>query len=121
MKLVTKFTVALLSLASSAAFSATPAPARAEINHLLDAVEKSQCKFSRNGSWYDAKKARDHLGKKFAYMDKRDLAPTAEIFIDKGASTSSSSGKPYQMQCQGAAPVNSAVWLQNELKRYRAK
>lgn len=116
-----KLILLAMSMATGMAFAATPATTRAEINHLLDAVEKSQCKFNRNGSWYEARKAREHLGKKFAYMDKKDLLPTTEVFIEKGASTSSTSGKAYLMQCQGTAPVNSAVWLTDELKRYRKK
>lgn len=107
-------------MAASAAGAATPEPARKEITHLLDAVEKSSCQFNRNGSWHDALAARKHLEKKFAYMDKRDLAPTAELFIERGASTSSSSGKPYEMRC-GAKTVTSSEWLSGELKRYREK
>ncbi|MBC7684367.1 MAG: DUF5329 domain-containing protein [Bdellovibrionales bacterium] len=108
-------------IAASAASAATPEPARVEITHLLGAVEKSGCKFNRNGSWHDALAARKHLEKKFSYMDKRDLAPTAEVFIERGASTSSSSGKPYEMQCTGAKIVTSSEWLTAELKRYREK
>ena len=101
------------------AAAATPEPARSEIAHLLHAVESSGCKFNRNGSWHDAKAARKHLEKKFAYLDKRDLVHTAEQFIERGAATSSSSGKPYQMQCAGKAPVASSAWLRGELTRYR--
>lgn len=108
-------------MAASAAGAATPEPARGEITHLLGAVEKSGCKFNRNGSWHDALAARKHLEKKFSYMDKRDLAPTAEAFIARGASTSSSSGKPYELQCAGAKTVTGSEWLTAELKRYREK
>ena len=108
------------ALAAGAAQAATPEAARAEITHLMSAIEKSQCKFSRNGSWYDARMARKHLAKKFEYMDKRDLVPSTEVFIERGASTSSSSGKPYQMQCPGGAVMTSGEWLTAELKRYRA-
>ena len=105
--------------AAGLAQAKAPGATQAEVAHLMAAVEKSQCKFNRNGSWYDAKAARAHLQKKFAYMDKRDLAPTTEKFIELGASTSSSSGKPYQMQCGGEKPVASASWLNEELARYR--
>lgn len=96
-----------------------PEATQAEVAHLMAAVEKSQCKFNRNGSWHGAKAARSHLQKKFAYMDKRDLAPSTEKFIELGASTSSSSGKPYQMQCGSEKPVTSATWLNDELAKYR--
>ncbi len=112
--------LAAAMMTAGGSFAATPEPARGEITHLLGAVEKSGCKFQRNGSWHDAKTARKHMEKKFAYMDKRDLAPTAELFIERGASTSSSSGKPYQMQCEGKT-VTSGEWLTAELKRHRAK
>lgn len=108
-------------VAAGVSAAATPEPARAEIAHLLQAVESSGCKFNRNGSWHDAGAARKHLEKKFAYLDKRDLAPSAELFIERGAASSSSSGKPYQMQCAGAAPVTSSAWLTAELGRYRGQ
>ena len=106
-------------LVAGAAQAKAPETTQAEVAHLMAAVEKSQCKFNRNGSWHDARAARSHLQKKFAYMDKRDLAPTTEKFIELGASTSSSSGKPYQMQCSGGKPVTSATWLNEELTKYR--
>lgn len=106
-------------MAAGVSFAQTPAPARAEISHLMGVVETSGCQFSRNGSWHDAKSARKHLEKKFTYLDRKGLAPTTELFIERGASASSMSGKPYQMQCAGTAPVSSRDWLSTELKRYR--
>ncbi len=106
-------------MTASACLAASTEPARTEITHLLGAVEKSGCKFQRNGSWHDAAAARKHLEKKFAYLEKKSLAPSAELFIERGAATSSTSGKPYQMQCAGSGPVPSSQWLNAELKRYR--
>ena len=106
-------------LACAVAQAKAPEATQAEVAHLMAAVEKSQCRFNRNGSWHDARKARDHLQKKFAYLDKRDMVKTTEKFIELGASTSSSSGKPYQMQCGSGKPVASASWLSDELARYR--
>lgn len=108
-------------VAASPVLAKTPDATRAEIAHLMAAVEKSQCKFNRNGSWHDAKTARAHLEKKFAYLDKRDMVTTTESFIERGASASSSSGKAYEMQCGGAKVVTSAAWLTEELNRYRKK
>ncbi|QYF94451.1 DUF5329 domain-containing protein [Massilia sp. PAMC28688] len=107
------------AMAASLANAATPDVTRAEVAHLMNAVEKSQCKFNRNGSWHDATAARKHLAKKFDYMAKRDLVPSTEAFIERGASTSSTSGKPYQMQCGSGAAIASGQWLMAELKRYR--
>ena len=108
-------------LATNVAQSASGPSAKAEVAQLLSAVEQSQCKFNRNGSWHDAKKARAHLAKKFDYIERKGLATTTEKFIELGGATSSSSGKPYQMQCPGAGPVNSATWLDTELKKLRSK
>jgi len=108
-------------LLSAQSFAATPEATRTEVSHLMTAVEKSGCKFSRNGSWYSGAEARKHLQKKFDYLDKKDVLTTAESFIEKGASTSSMSGKPYEMQCPGTKQVTSAEWLTAELKRFRQK
>ncbi|MES2019491.1 MAG: DUF5329 domain-containing protein [Pseudomonadota bacterium] len=99
--------------------AATPAATRTEVTQLMTAVEKSGCKFSRNGSWYSGAEARAHLQKKFDYLDKKDMLTTTESFIEKGASTSSMSGKAYEMQCGTAKPVTSAVWLVEELGKIR--
>jgi hypothetical protein len=105
--------------AANVACAATPEVTKAEVVHLLGAVEQSQCRFNRNGSWYDAKSAKKHLASKYEYLDKKDLLPNAESFIKLGASSSSSSGKAYMMACTGQQPVPSSVWLVEELNRYR--
>lgn len=108
-------------MAAHGAFAKAPEAVRAEVAHLMAAVEKSQCKFNRNGSWHEAKAAREHLQKKFDYLDKKDLVTSTESFIERGASTSSMSGKPYEMQCGGAKAMASGAWLMEELNRYRKK
>ncbi|MDQ1834054.1 DUF5329 domain-containing protein [Massilia scottii] len=110
-------TAALWSAGS--AFAATPEVTRTEVTRLLDAVEKSQCQFNRNGSWHDAKAARAHLQKKYDYLDKKKMLTNSESFIERGATGSSMSGNPYQMRCPGTAVVNSADWLKAELARVR--
>jgi hypothetical protein len=106
-------------LVGNLALAATPEITKAEVVHLLGAVEQSQCRFNRNGSWYDAKSARKHLASKYEYLDKKDMLPSTESFIKLGASSSSSSGKAYMMACSGQQPVPSAVWLVEELNKYR--
>jgi hypothetical protein len=101
------------------ALAAAPEITRTEVARLLDAVEKSQCQFNRNGSWHDARQARAHLQKKFDYLDKKNLVTNTESFIERGASTSSMSGDPYQIRCPGTAAVTSAAWLKAELARQR--
>ncbi|MBW8886194.1 MAG: DUF5329 domain-containing protein [Fibrobacteres bacterium] len=90
-----------------------------EVEHLFQYLQKSGCRFNRNGSWYSSEKAVDHLRRKYAYLVKKGLFTTAESFIDKGASTSSMSGTPYQVQCDSLPPAPSGAWLTAELKRYR--
>jgi len=107
-------------LLAGQALAATPAATRGEVAQLMTAVEKSGCKFNRNGSWYDGAEARAHLQKKFDYLDKKDMLTTTESFIEKGASTSSMSGKPYLMQCAGKE-ATSAEWLLAQLKHLRQK
>jgi hypothetical protein len=90
-----------------------------EINALLANIELSGCEFYRNGSWYNSKMARAHLRDKYNYMARRNLIDTTEDFIEKGASESSVTGRPYQVRCSGREAVPSGEWLRDELERYR--
>ena len=113
-------TMAALLCAASMAHAATPATTRTEVTRLLDTVEKSNCQFNRNGSWHDAKTARKHLQDKYDYLDKKNMLTTTESFITQGASSSSMSGKAYQIACPGQQATPSAAWLTAELSRLRA-
>lgn len=111
----------MLTAAASAIAQAAPsAQAQRETEQLIQALGDSDCQFERNGSWYDADEAQAHLRKKLAYLRKRDLADTAEQFIERAGSESSLSGKPYRMRCGAAAPVASAVWLKARLVQLRS-
>lgn len=103
-----------------AALAAPDARAQAEIVHLLDYVATPGCQFNRNGSWHEGAEARSHLKKKYDYLVKRDLVTNAESFIERGASESSMSGKPYLVKCGGGKAVASAAYLKEELARFRA-
>lgn len=111
---------AALSLSSTLAQAAPTPAARAEIVHLVGYLNASGCSFHRNGSWHEAGKAAQHLERKYEYLVKRDLIATSEDFIDRAASESSMTGKPYQVRCGSAAPVDSAAWLKAELAKHRA-
>ena len=90
------------------------------MEHLFQYLHESGCRFNRNGSWYSSEKAVDHLRRKYAYLVKKGLFTTAESFIDKGASKSSMSGTPYQVQCDSQLPhPQRPVRLTAELNRYR--
>ena len=114
-------TVLLALLAAVSAHAAPlPAPSRAEVDALLTRLQSSGCEFNRNGSWYAGAEARSHLLKKLEYLEGKDMVGTAEQFIERGASTSSMSGKAYLVRCPGKAPVESATWLKAELQQVRA-
>ncbi len=113
--LLAAFTAAPLSAWADKPSEAT----RGEISHLLDYIGSSGCQYYRNGSWYDAQQARNHLEMKYNYLLKKKQIGTAEDFITRAATASSISGEAYQIQCPGQAPVPSAAWLLAELLRMR--
>jgi hypothetical protein len=111
------------SLWAAAGYSAAgslPAAAKAEVNALLNRLQASGCDFNRNGSWYSGAEAKAHLLKKLDYLDGKSAVQTTEQFIELGASSSSASGKAYQVRCAGAAAVDAGPWLKGELKALRS-
>jgi hypothetical protein len=107
--------LAFLTVASAA----PPVIAQTEINYLLGFVESSGCEFYRNGSWYDSKRAQAHLRDKYQMLAAADQINTAEDFIEKAATKSSLSGRPYQVRCRGREAVTSKQWLRDVLGRFR--
>ena len=103
-----------------AARAETPVAVQNEVNFLLGYVAGSGCEFYRNGSWYNSRKAHGHLRDKYKYLVDRNLAGTTELFIDRAATESSFSGKPYQIRCNGGTPVMSQLWLREKLAELRA-
>jgi hypothetical protein len=97
-----------------------PPNAQTEIEYLLQSIETSGCSFYRNGTWYDGAQARAHLRTKYDYLAGRQLIGTAEDFIDKAATKSSLSGKPYKIRCGDGIEVESGPWLHQMLGQYRA-
>jgi hypothetical protein len=90
-----------------------------EVEHLLGYLKNSNCQFNRNGSWYPADQATEHLRKKYQYFLDKGQLDSAESFITKSASTSSMSGKVYLVLCPGHTEEESGKWLNGELVRYR--
>ncbi|WP_315388388.1 YfeK family protein [uncultured Stenotrophomonas sp.] len=104
--------------------NATAAPsesARREIASLIGALDGSTCRFQRNGSWHDAAEAREHLQRKYDYLLKKDKVDTAEQFIERAASRSSMSGKPYRIACPGQPEQSAASWFGARLQALRAR
>ena len=88
----------------------------AEVAHLLVFVADSGCTFVRNGTEHSSQDAAEHLQMKF--KRGRRYVDSAEDFINRLASESSWSGKPYTVQC-GDSVEASGVWLHRELAAYR--
>ncbi len=116
---VSGFVVAALFLPLAAAEPDNVA--KNEITHLIAHLGESGCEFFRNGTWYASPRAVSHLTQKYEYLLKKGLVDTAEMFIDRAASRSSVSGKPYLVKCGEAQAVPSADWLREELRNHRAR
>jgi hypothetical protein len=121
---MTRRALLILVMLSTAPFTAThaqtPSNVQIEIDYLLQYVETSGCSFYRNGSWYDGSHAKAHLRTKYDYLAARKLIGSAEDFIDKAATKSSMSGKPYKIRCGSGEEVESGQWFHQVLVRYRA-
>ena len=86
-----------------------------KIESLIAFIGKQEGVFLRNGGEYTPGQAAEHLRMK--WKKGGSAIKTAEIFIDKLASTSSVSGKPYQIRLKNGQTVNLAPLLRAELKR----
>ena len=110
----------ILALTLLPAVHAAPSPvAEIEINHLLGLIEQSGCEFFRNGTWYDAQRAQAHLRAKYDALAASNQIKTAEDFIEKAASHSSISGRPYQIKCGSGTAMSTGQWFSEALARYR--
>ena len=107
---------ALALLTTLASASGSDENAAREIDHLLDFVSSSGCTFIRNGKAHDPAQAADHLRMK--YRRAHRYVDSAETFIDRIASESSLSGRPYRVSCDGHEETTK-MWLQRALADYR--
>lgn len=121
MSLIRRSTAFLFACIISITALAAPAPpvVRSEIDALFVKLQAPGCQFNRNGSWYSGADAQTHLRKKLDYLEGKNMVKTTEDFITLGAATSSSSGKPYLVRCGESQPVESKVWLNDQLKVLR--
>ncbi len=103
----------MIILANTALFADT----QQEIDHLLDFVGKTNCKYIRNGSSHTGVEAKEHISKKYAYY--KDQIYSAEDFIKYSATKSEMSGTRYKVLCPSKTSQNSSEWLLDELKYYR--
>ncbi|MGB2816157.1 MAG: DUF5329 family protein [Burkholderiaceae bacterium] len=105
--------VLLAAAGAGAAQSIDPAVAG-----LLRSVETSGCQMERNGELHDAKAAAEHLRTKLERSGYPGMNP--DLFIDRVASGSSVSGRPYRVICPGKPAVDSRVWLRARLSEQHA-
>lgn len=52
-------------------------------------------------------------------LRRRDLLDSAEQFIERAASRSSVSGRPYRIACPGQAEQNTSDWFAERLRMQR--
>jgi hypothetical protein len=109
-------TAAVLALLSVS--TARADPLGDEIAYLIDFVRHSPCTFIRNGSEYSGGAAADHIQEKYDYFKSK--ISTVEDFIERAASKSLLSGKPYEVRCEGKT-MPAADWIRAEDADYRAK
>ena len=107
--------IILLLWSGLAVASPTPDGVRQEIDALLMRLQDSGCQFNRNGSWYSGSQAREHLLRKLDYLERATTVESTEQFIELAGSSSSRSGKAYEVRCGNDPPVKSSVWLTRQL------
>ncbi|PXW49471.1 hypothetical protein DET57_101169 [Klebsiella oxytoca] len=92
------------------AFAKLNAYQEARINAMLDALaQKKDLIFVRNGDAHTCEEAVSHLRLKLG--NTRNRINTAEQFIDKVASSSSITGKPYIVRIPGKSDKNAQPYL----------
>lgn len=114
-----RWLVALVAAAFASADTASAGDPPREIAALIEALGTSDCRFQRNGRWYDAEDARAHLQRKYDYVRRRHRGITAEQFIEHAASRSSFTGRAYTVRCAGRRDEPSAQWLRRTLQALR--
>ena len=106
-------TLVVLTSATQAADEKTE---RQKIEALIKHVEElKDAKFVRNDTEHDAKTAARFLKGKWE-RNEADIK-TAMDFIDKAATKSSTSGKPYLIRFKDGKEMPSADYLKTELKK----
>lgn len=90
-----------------------------EIDYLIEEVGKSGCTFIRNGKYYAGRRARAHLQSKRRLNGH--LIDSTEEFIEKIASKSVTSGKPYLIHCKGQDAQTAGEWFSALLAEYRGQ
>lgn len=120
-----KFVVAIfLMMGSFVAFGQTQnkkvLTEEQKIDYLINCVEQlKDAVFIRNGISYDASQAASHLRMKRAKAGK--LLKTVDQFIDKVASESSMTGKPYKIKFANSQEIEAREFYKQCLKKLEQK
>jgi len=111
------FLVGAMSLTAFGAVAAAPPPhEQTRIERLIRFVESQKgMKFIRNGTEYECADAAKFLRGKLESMGKE--VTTARDFIERIASKSSMSGKPYEVKFTDGRTMLASQFLGDELKR----
>jgi Family of unknown function (DUF5329) len=112
------FLAALAFLVSFSVSAEEASSTKQEISYLFTHLKNSGCEFNRNGSWYKAGAAADHLSKKYQYLLGKGFISTTEDFIARAATESSMSHKAYIVKCADTE-TKSAAWFKDVLTKYR--
>ena len=88
-----------------------------EIDYLISAVGKGGCTFIRNGNKFTGRDARAHLQSK--RRRNAHIIDSTEEFIEKIASQSATTGKPYLISCRGENRQNAREWFTAMLAQRR--
>jgi cation diffusion facilitator CzcD-associated flavoprotein CzcO len=108
-----------MALPTVVAGQTAPAAERQKIESLIKQVgELKEAKFIRNGSTHDVSTAVRFLRGKWEANDAD--VKTARDFIDKVASASGTSGKPYLIRFKDGRETKSRDFLLAELKKLEA-
>lgn len=92
------------------------------ITYLLNRIAEVEGEFIRNGTAHQPAEAVDHLRMKLERALDSWFAPpkeewTAEMFIEKLASKSSISGRPYRIRFYDGREVDAGLWLFKQLDK----
>ena len=107
----------LLPCTAARAQQAAPLREQARIEYLIASVElMHDAQFVRNGSVYDAHAAADHMRRKLRFAGTR--VQNAEDFIRYCASTSSVTGRPYEIRFADGHVTSAAAFLTAQLAQF---
>lgn len=95
-----------------------------KINYLLQSIEQLNARFVRSGVEYSGKEAAKHLRRKMNSAFSGPFGPgqddvTAEMFIDKLASTSYFSGDAYLIRFEDGQSMTAREWLYQQLNQFQ--